>query len=321
VSTRTLHRRGPRGLRGRLSGRGLRPILRSPRCATCTSSSATTPRRTARSSRTTARCATRPGGHRRALPGRRQRAVRQLHRRPRRAASTRGRRHARPRDRQPRLRDDDPRGGLGLRRPPDGLDGPMVRRGQERYGIYCTPCHGGVGDGRGLVFLRSAAGPTVRATQYPQPANLHDDRIRHIPDGQLYATIANGVRNMPGYSAQIPGERPLGDRRVCARAPAQLRSTMEPRRERRQHEHRHRVPHQGNLWANAWKIARGRGTPRHRRRGRGLRAGRAAAAAFSYLFAFAVFLTMALGSTLLRAHSAPHQRLVECHRPTHGRVL
>ena len=38
----------------------------------------------------------------------------------------------------------------------------------------------------------------------PQPANLHDDRIRHIPDGQLYATISNGVRNMPGYAAQIP---------------------------------------------------------------------------------------------------------------------
>lgn len=81
--------------------------------------------------------------------------------------------------------------------------GPMIQRGQQRYGIYCTPCHGGVGDGRGLVFLRSQ-GPDGPRYQYPQPANLHDDRIRHIPDGQLYATISNGVRNMPGYSAQIP---------------------------------------------------------------------------------------------------------------------
>lgn len=83
-----------------------------------------------------------------------------------------------------------------------GLE-PMVRRGQLRYGIYCTPCHGGVGDGRGLVFLRSQ-GPDGPRYQYPQPANLHDDRIRHVPDGQLFATISNGVRNMPGYSAQIP---------------------------------------------------------------------------------------------------------------------
>jgi mono/diheme cytochrome c family protein len=79
----------------------------------------------------------------------------------------------------------------------------MVRRGQQRYGIYCTPCHGGVGDGRGLVYLRSL-GPDGPRYQYPQPANLHDERIRHIPDGQLFATISNGVRNMPGYSAQIP---------------------------------------------------------------------------------------------------------------------
>lgn len=83
-----------------------------------------------------------------------------------------------------------------------GLE-PMVHRGQERFGIYCTPCHGGVGDGRGLVFLRSH-GPDGPRYQYPQPANLHDDRVRHMPDGQLYATIANGVRTMPSYSAQIP---------------------------------------------------------------------------------------------------------------------
>lgn len=79
----------------------------------------------------------------------------------------------------------------------------MVHRGQLRYNIYCTPCHGTVGDGRGLVFLRSQ-GPDGPRYQYPQPANLHDDRIRHIPDGQLFATISNGVRNMPGYAAQIP---------------------------------------------------------------------------------------------------------------------
>lgn len=76
----------------------------------------------------------------------------------------------------------------------------LLQRGQQRYGIYCTPCHGALGNGQGVVWSRGQGGNY----QYPQPANLHDDRLRHIPDGQLYATIANGVRNMPGYAAQIP---------------------------------------------------------------------------------------------------------------------
>ncbi len=75
----------------------------------------------------------------------------------------------------------------------------MVRRGQQRFAIYCTPCHGNAGDGRGVVFLRGQGGNY----QYPQPGNLNDTRMRHMPDGQLFATISNGVRNMPAYSAQI----------------------------------------------------------------------------------------------------------------------
>ncbi len=81
----------------------------------------------------------------------------------------------------------------------------LVERGQQRYGIYCTPCHGGLGDGRGVVWLRSIGRDGVRY-QYPQPANLNIERIRQIPDGQLFATISNGVRNMPGYRAQVPVE-------------------------------------------------------------------------------------------------------------------
>jgi hypothetical protein len=81
----------------------------------------------------------------------------------------------------------------------EGMEG-AVARGRERYNIYCTPCHGTAGDGMGVVYVRSRTG----GYQYPQPASLHDDRIRHSSDGQLYATIRNGVRNMPGYAAQIP---------------------------------------------------------------------------------------------------------------------
>lgn len=76
----------------------------------------------------------------------------------------------------------------------------LVQRGQERFNIYCSPCHGRAGDGQGMVFLRAS----VTGYQYPPPPSFHDNRLRHMPDGQLYATIANGIRNMPSYAAQIP---------------------------------------------------------------------------------------------------------------------
>lgn len=73
----------------------------------------------------------------------------------------------------------------------------LLARGQERYDIYCVPCHGGLGDGEGLV-------PRVSGAAAIKPPTFHDDRMRQMPDGQLYATIANGIRNMPAYAAQIP---------------------------------------------------------------------------------------------------------------------
>lgn len=78
----------------------------------------------------------------------------------------------------------------------DGLEA-LIARGQGRYRIYCTPCHGGLGDGEGLV-------PVVSGEANIRPPTFHDDRIRHMPDGQMYATIRNGVRNMPSYRGQIP---------------------------------------------------------------------------------------------------------------------
>jgi mono/diheme cytochrome c family protein len=73
----------------------------------------------------------------------------------------------------------------------------LVNRGQDRYGIYCVPCHGGLGDGAGMV-------PTVSLVPAIRPPTFHDDRLRHVPDGQIYATIRNGIRNMPSYRGQIP---------------------------------------------------------------------------------------------------------------------
>jgi cytochrome c553 len=71
---------------------------------------------------------------------------------------------------------------------------PMLRRGEERFNIYCAPCHGRTGDGKGIMVARGLLAPP----------SYHQDRLRHIPDGQLFTTITNGIRNMPGYYAQIP---------------------------------------------------------------------------------------------------------------------
>jgi mono/diheme cytochrome c family protein len=75
----------------------------------------------------------------------------------------------------------------------------LVARGENRYGIYCTPCHDGLGTGKGLVIQRAA-------NQAFQPPSLHDERIRTMPDGQLYQTIVYGHNNMPPYGPQLPVE-------------------------------------------------------------------------------------------------------------------
>lgn len=77
---------------------------------------------------------------------------------------------------------------------PVSLTAPTLARGQERYDIFCAPCHDKTGYGEGLVIKRG----------YPKPINFHEEYARKMPDGQVYAAITNGVRNMPGYAAQIP---------------------------------------------------------------------------------------------------------------------
>lgn len=72
----------------------------------------------------------------------------------------------------------------------------MLERGQDRYNIYCRPCHDGTGFGKGTVIQRSG--------WQPAPPSFHDDRIRQMPDGQLFATITRGVRMMPSYGARMP---------------------------------------------------------------------------------------------------------------------
>ena len=78
----------------------------------------------------------------------------------------------------------------------------IMARGQDRYEIFCAPCHSLSGDGKGMISRRAAA---LGATGLVAPS-FHDDRLRHVPDGQLYATITNGLRNMPAYAHNIPVE-------------------------------------------------------------------------------------------------------------------
>ena len=69
----------------------------------------------------------------------------------------------------------------------------VVKRGQERYNIYCTPCHGSVGDGKGIVVSKG----------YIPPTDFHTDLVRGYKDGHIYSVISNGIRNMPAYAHQI----------------------------------------------------------------------------------------------------------------------
>lgn len=76
-------------------------------------------------------------------------------------------------------------------------------RGRQRFGIYCTPCHGQIGAGDGMVAKR--ADSLAQGTWVP-PSNVTQQNLREQPVGELFNSITNGVRNMPGYGSQIKTE-------------------------------------------------------------------------------------------------------------------
>lgn len=85
-----------------------------------------------------------------------------------------------------------------------GLEKFLVR-GQERFAIYCAPCHGQTGDGKGMVVCkRDKVTDPCESRGFPPLPSYEDPRIRQMPDGQLFATITHGVRTMPAYGPQIP---------------------------------------------------------------------------------------------------------------------
>lgn len=78
---------------------------------------------------------------------------------------------------------------------------PLMRRGRERFEIYCAPCHGLDGAGDGMVAKRAER---LQEGTWVPPASFHTDTIRGKTDGELFATITHGVRKMPAYGPQIP---------------------------------------------------------------------------------------------------------------------
>jgi mono/diheme cytochrome c family protein len=76
---------------------------------------------------------------------------------------------------------------------PIDLTPDTMARGQERYNIYCTPCHSRVGNGDGMIVQRG----------YRPAGDFHTERLRTAPLGHFFAVITNGYGAMPDYAAQI----------------------------------------------------------------------------------------------------------------------
>jgi hypothetical protein len=75
---------------------------------------------------------------------------------------------------------------------------PVLERGQERYNIYCTPCHSRVGNGAGMIVQRG----------YKPAGNFHDSKRLAEPLSHYFYVISNGYGAMPDYAAQIvPADR------------------------------------------------------------------------------------------------------------------
>jgi mono/diheme cytochrome c family protein len=79
---------------------------------------------------------------------------------------------------------------------PFAVDEKVMARGQERYDIYCSPCHDRTGGGDGMIVRRG----------YRRPPPLYADRLRLAPVGHFFDVMTTGFGAMPDYAAQIRAE-------------------------------------------------------------------------------------------------------------------
>jgi mono/diheme cytochrome c family protein len=97
------------------------------------------------------------------------------------------------------LRGDDPlntgrAGGRLLAKSPVPVTQQVLQRGQERYNVYCSPCHGRVGNGEGMIVQRS----------FPAPPDYAIQRLREAPVGHFYDVMTNGYGVMYSYAERVP---------------------------------------------------------------------------------------------------------------------
>mgnify|MGYP002034945180 CR=1 FL=1 len=72
----------------------------------------------------------------------------------------------------------------------------LLERGQERFDVFCSPCHDRTGNGNGMIVQRGLK----------RPPSLHEERLRTIPVGHFYDVITNGFGVMYSYASRIPVE-------------------------------------------------------------------------------------------------------------------
>ncbi len=76
---------------------------------------------------------------------------------------------------------------------PFAVTAEVLARGQQRYNIYCSPCHSEVGDGNGMIVQRG----------YKRPPSYDTERLRKAPIGHFFDVISHGYGKMPDYAAQV----------------------------------------------------------------------------------------------------------------------
>jgi hypothetical protein len=69
----------------------------------------------------------------------------------------------------------------------------LLKRGRDRFDIYCSPCHGRLGDGEGMVVQRG----------FVHPPSYHQDRLRSAPDGHFFGVMTEGFGRMWGYANRV----------------------------------------------------------------------------------------------------------------------
>ena len=82
----------------------------------------------------------------------------------------------------------------------------LLKRGQQRFEIYCTPCHGYSGNGDGLVNQRALSLAATGNAAWTTAKSLHDPEVKKNPVGRIFDTISNGRNSMGPYKDQIPVE-------------------------------------------------------------------------------------------------------------------